>query len=367
MRLGELASEAWTSARAQKVPTILVSLLVAVMCATTLLTVGRAAAAQGQVAARLESAGSRHLVVTDARQRDFLTAAVVSQTAGLSGVERAIGLTAAVDTTNSAIGTGGARVPAWLIIGDPRAAVTLTAGRWPNPGEALVSGTAQGVLGLDAPVGAITTVSSNSVPVTYPVVGAFVARDPYGDLDTGAVVAAPARTTAHRLDVITTTAAQATITQSAVLAVLGRADPSDLQVQSPASLAQVQADVLGDLAHYNRTLTLLVLLAGAFLVAVVASSDVLLHRSEIGRRRALGAPRWALTALIITRTLVGALAGAVGGTALATLLVLHSGQHPDVSFTAATAVLAIIAAGLAATAPAVAAAHHDPVRVLRTP
>ena len=227
MRIGELALEAWTSARAQKVPTILVALLVAVMCATTQLTVGRAAAAQGQVAARLESAGSRHLVITDARQRDFLTAAVVSQTAGLSGVERAVGFTAAVDTTNSAIGAGGTRVPAWLVVGDLRATVTLTAGRWPNPGEALVSGTAQAALGLDVPVGAITTVSSAGVPVTYPVVGAFVARDPYSDLETGAVVAAPARTIAHRLDVITTAAAQATITQSAVLALLGRAEPSD--------------------------------------------------------------------------------------------------------------------------------------------
>ncbi len=366
MRLSQLLAEAWASARAGKVPTILVAVLVAAMCATTLLTVGRAAAAQVQVTARLEEAGSRHLVVTDAHAAGFLTDAVVDQAAGLSTVERAVGFTTAVDTTNTAIGVGGARVPTWLVVGDLHAVATLTAGRWPRSGEALVSAAGQAALGLDVPVGAVTTVDAGTA-TSYPIVGAYTPRAPYGDLATGIVVAAPASTVAHRLDVVATTAAGATVTQAAVLDLLHRPDPSDLEVQSPQSLAQVQTQVLGDLAKYNRSLTLLVLLAGALLVAVVALADVLIRRADIGRRRALGAPRWALTWIIIVRSLVGALLGALVGTAGATVVVLRTGQHPNPTFTAATAVLALLATGLAATVPAVVAARQDPVRVLRTP
>ena len=365
MRLRELIAEAWASARAQRVPTILVGALVAAMCATTLLTVGRAAAARDLVAARLDDAGSRHLVVTDVHQRGFLTTAVVDQAAGLSSVEGAVGFAPAVDTTNVAVGTGGTPVPTWLVVGDLHSAVMLTAGRWPNPGEALVSAAGQAALGLDAPVGAVATITG--MPTSYPLVGAFIARDPYTALDAGVVVAAPTGTTAHRLDVVATTATQADVAQAAVLALLARTDPADLQVESPVTLAQIQSDVLGDLARYNRSLTLLVLLAGALLVAVVALADVLIHSAEIGRRRGLGAPRWALTWILISRSLVGALAGTAVGTATATVVVLRSGQHPDIAFTLATAVLALLATGLATTIPALVAAHQDPVRVLRTP
>jgi putative ABC transport system permease protein len=160
VRLAQLLAEAWASARAQKVPTLLVAVLVAAMCATTGLTVGRAAAAQAQVTARLDDAGSRHLTLTDAKGQGFLTEAVVEQAAGLSTAERAVGFAAAVDAANTAIGEGGDRVPTWPVLGDLSTAVTLTAGRWPGPGEALVSPTAQAALGLDAPVGAVTTVTT---------------------------------------------------------------------------------------------------------------------------------------------------------------------------------------------------------------
>ncbi len=365
MRVRELLAEAWASARAQRVPTILVAALVAAMCATTLLTVGRAAAAQGDIAARLDDAGSRHLVVTDVHQRGFLTAPVVDQVAGLSSVERAVGLASAVDTTNVAVGIGGTRVPTWLVVGDLHAVVRLTAGRWPNPGEALVSAAGQAALGLDAPVGAVTT--TTGVTTSYPVVGAFASRSPYQDLEAGVVVAAPDGAGARRLDVVATTAAQADATQTAVLALLARSDPADLQVESPATLAQIQADVLGDLARYHRSLAALVLLAGALLVAVVALADVLVHRTEIGRRRALGAPRWALMGILVGRSLVAALAGATVGTLAAVAVVLRSGQRPDIAFTLATAVLAVLAASVATAVPALVAARQDPVRVLRTP
>lgn len=60
-----LAREVAATAVAQRVSTMMVAFLAAAMCVTTLLTVGRAAAAEQQVAARLDAAGSRTLTVTD--------------------------------------------------------------------------------------------------------------------------------------------------------------------------------------------------------------------------------------------------------------------------------------------------------------
>ncbi len=366
MRLTELALEAWASARAQKVPTVLVALIVAATCATTLLTVGRAAAAETEVAATLESAGSRHLVITDAKTQGFLSATVVAQAVTLSGVERAVGLTAAVDAVNARIGDGGERVPTWLLVGDVPSAAELVSGRWPHPGEALVSASARRLLGLDEPVGAVATIGSRGRAI-YPIVGEFRAKSPYADIADGVLVAAPSNTTAWRLDVVTTTAAEIPETQDALLTLLHRMDPSDVEIESPQELAAVQADVLGNLARYNRSLALLVLGAGAVLTAIVTLADVLLHRAEIGRRRALGAARWVIIVLLVLRAAIGAVLGVVFGAIAATLLVARLGQRPDWRFTAATAVLSLLAGALATMVPAVGASRQDPVRVLRIP
>ncbi len=338
------------------------------MCTTTGLTVGRVAAAQQDVTARMESAGSRHLSITDAKSIGFMSAATVTQASGFSAVERAVGFATTIDTVNAATGVGGTRVPAVLIVGDVRVAVTLIRGRWPRPGEALISVTAQSELGLDEPLGAITTATDlSAVRASYPIVGSFAPRDPFAELEVGLVVAAPPDATVHRLDVISTTATDATDAQAATLALLNRADPTDLTVTSPETLAQVQTDVLGALANYNQSLVILVQLAGGILVAVVALADVLIRRTEIGRRRALGAPRWALTTILITRAMFAALAGALIGTVATVLVVTRTGQHPDPTFTIATAVLALVATTIATTLPALAAARQDPVHVLRTP
>ncbi len=72
-----LAREVAATAVAQRVSTMMVAFLAAAMCVTTLLTVGRAAAAEQQVAARLDAAGSRTLTVTDANEAGFLDGDVV--------------------------------------------------------------------------------------------------------------------------------------------------------------------------------------------------------------------------------------------------------------------------------------------------
>ena len=80
-----LAREVAATAVAQRVSTMMVAFLAAAMCVTTLLTVGRAAAAEQQVAARLDAAGSRTLTVTDANEAGFLDGDVVAAVAAGGG------------------------------------------------------------------------------------------------------------------------------------------------------------------------------------------------------------------------------------------------------------------------------------------
>lgn len=118
---------------------------------------------------------------------------------------------------------------------------------------------------------------------------------------------------------------------------------------------------------YGRGLLLLTLGAGAVLVAVVVLAEVLLRRRDLGRRRALGASQWGLVGLVVARTVVaavpGALLGAVGGAVIAAIWA----QPPPLEFTCAVTVLTGLVSGIAAIPPAFLAAVRDPVGVLRTP
>ena len=361
MRPNLMLREIVVSALTQRVPTIMVSLLAAAMCLTTLLTVGRSAAAETQVQERLEAAGSRQLVVRDRNDEGFLTDDVVDLAASYSTVERAVGLGVATDMSNGALGFGATRVPTWPVLGEIRSVAELTAGRWPDEGEAIASAAALGALGLDYPVGFIV----DRHGATFPVVGQFVPRDPFEHVSEGILVVAPRTSSVRALHVVVDTAEAVGPTQEAVLRTLARQDPQDLLIESPAGLAQLQQEVMGDLGNYGRGLMVLVLAGGAGLTAVVVMSDVLLRRVDLGRRRALGAPRSVIVALVVGRAVMAGLIGAAVGTAAAYAVLWD--QPPVPEFAAGTAILAVLVAAVAAVPPAIAASRQDPVKVLRTP
>lgn len=94
---------------------------------------------------------------------------------------------------------------------------------------------------------------------------------------------------------------------------------------------------------------------------------VMIRRKDYGRRRALGATRALIIALIVVRTatsLVGALAGSV-----AALIVLLVGRDPApaIDFVVAVGLLAIASGVLGSLPPAIAASHRDPLTELRVP
>lgn len=363
MRVSTALAEAARTARAQRVSSLMVAVLCAAICAVTLLTVGRTAAAEEQLLSRLDHAGSRLLVVTDDRSAGLVTPAVIQVLAGLDTVERVVGVDAPVDVTNSVIGEGAERVPAWRINGELAAAVTLTTGRWPQPGEALVAESAQSRLGFSQPAGAVTDVNGRE----YPVVGSYIARSPFEQFDAGLVLAGDETTPTRSVHVVVSHVEAVRVTETLVVHTLAPPDLSEITLQSPTGLADLQRVLGGDLGDYGRGLLLLTLGAGAVLVAVVVLAEVLLRRRDLGRRRALGASQWGLVGLVVARTVVaavpGALLGAVGGAVIAVIWA----QPPPLEFTCAVTVLTGLVSGIAAIPPAFLAAVRDPVGVLRTP
>lgn len=361
MRGRELLREILAASWAQKVSATMVVVLVGAMCLTTLLTVGRSAAAEIQVQQRMDSAGSRVVTVHDTGEEELLNIGAVAVVAGLGVVETAVGLGAARDVSNGAVGTDGPRVPARTFTGDLASVLVMEEGRWPRPGEALVSASAQNVLSMDEPYGYVLDGAHE-----YPVVGRFRPLASVEELDGGIVIHSPTGI-ADYLTVVATDAATVDQATALTLSTLAPIDTSRIRVESPQSLAQVQQQVAGDLGEFSRGLLIGVLSAGAILVAIVVLSDVLVRRTDLGRRRALGAARATITALVAGRTIAPALLGAVLGTFIGLLLTRQMGTMPPISFAVGTAILAVLAALVAALPPALYAANRDPVTVLRTP
>jgi putative ABC transport system permease protein len=360
VKLRALLRESWAATRSRLVPGLMVAALCAGMCAATLATVGRTAGTEADVLARLEQAGSRQLVVIDRVAGGWLTDTVVASVAALSCVERAVGLTPAADVRSGSLPGGGTPVPAWGVVGSIAAVADIVSGRQPGPGEAVASRAALRALGHDGPTGYVVQGDSE-----YPVVGVFEARQPFTDLADGILVSAPPGVRAVQLHVIAATAPAVGVTEQLTLAIIAARLPSDLAVQSATGLADLQAGIAGDLTVFSRQLLLLVLGSGALLTAVVVLADTLVRRADLGRRRALGASRAVIVALVVLRGLMAGLAGVVVGTAGA-LIALHQwGVAVPASFTAGTAVLALLVTVLASLGPALYAALRDPVSVLR--
>ncbi|WP_040283626.1 ABC transporter permease [Tessaracoccus massiliensis] len=361
MRLLTLLREALATTWANEVPSALVTFLVTVMVAATLATVGRTAAAEEQLEARMDAAGSRLLTV---RSNALLGVSIIEQTSAMSFSERAVGTLPAIDVVSGPVGPGADRVPAWGITGDLAAVATLTAGRWPRPGEALVSASAQGTLGMTSPFGWVTE-AATSGGAELAVVGSFIPREPFGDYDTGLIYHAgdaPAGT----LSVVLTDARHAAPAQQAVLGLIAAPDLADLNVTSPIGLSELRHQVLGDFTRFGRTLLLGVLGAGSVLIAIVVLADVLVRRADLGRRRALGATRGTIVAIVTVRTVVPALIGEGLGIGVGLWLTHRLGATPPTTFAAEVAILAVLAAAISAIAPALFAATRDPVAALRT-
>ena len=362
MRARSLVREALMMAWAAKAPSMLIVAVVSAMCAAALLTLGQSAVAAATLTSRLEESGTHRLVVLDNAATGFINVRTLTVITAMSTVDFGTALGSPFDAVNGHTGPGGPKIPVWPVLGPID--LTLDRGRLPEPGEVIVTADAMASLGLIEPVGFLTTLDGAT---TYPVVGSFTATSPIEDLAAGAILAAPAGTPGRELRVMIDDIASASATVAAVMSTLAPPDPDNVAVDSPTAIARTAQDLNTQMLDFGRSNLALILGAGGSLIAVVALTDVLIHRRDLGRRRTLGITQVDLALVVTTRVLVVAFVGAVLGCGAAWLANSRSGILTPPAFTYAVGVLTCLAATVAALPPAVHAARLDPVRVMRTP
>lgn len=356
-----LIREAFRTAKAQKVSSLVVALVVGAVCFAILASVGQAAANSRNIDQRLTEAGARVLTVTDLSGDHLINQALIDLVQSITGIETAVGLGTPVDVSNSRV-PGGAKVPAWEVsnldqVLQVSPMVTL------QPGEAAATQSALDTLRFAYPSGAVESPRRGIIPL----VAQGLLRPGFEQLDPGILVMATPDTEYNQLKILVGDISFVQPIKEAVLNTMGAKTLDQVDVEAPSGLALANTAFSSELAKYNRTLLLGILGVGIFLVSLISLTDVLLHRSDLGRRRALGITRVSLTILTTTQIVIPAAFGSCLGAGFALLYFGRLGLAAPLDFALAVIILSTGAALLAAIAPSCWAAFRDPVSVLRTP
>ncbi|MEX2652252.1 MAG: FtsX-like permease family protein [Acidimicrobiia bacterium] len=366
MRSGELISEAWRIAISLPVVTAITVLIVGSISGFIVATTGQTVRAEQDVLSRIDEAGTRLVSATDDQGTGNIPPEAIDRVGRLSSVTWVIGFGYAADGRNSVIGPSGAPVAIRYWWGALPPEVEIN-GRPPQPGEALIGSEAQATLGLEVPIGSVDIGDTQ-----LPIVGGFTASDALASLNTS-ILARPtveesASAALRSVHALATTPAQVEPLTSALASLLGAQDARAIRFETSQTLAEVRAAVAGELGRFSRRLVLTALGVGLILVALVVYSSVTLRRQDFGRRRALGASRSTIVALVAVQNAMVALGGAVLGCIAGVLVVLNlTGGLPDVEFTVAVGILTVATVVAGTALPAMIAAYRNPVKVLRIP
>lgn len=230
----KLIGEAVRSAISQPVVSAVGALIIGGVCAAILFTTGQTVAAEQEVLARIDEAGTRSIVITDATGGSGLTPSAVSRIEQIDGVEWAIGFGPATDVR--AVGNPG---------GQPAAVRRLYGELPPQLGaytanlsaeEALVGVLAQKTLGMLAPYGGV---AGNT---TLVVVGGFSATDPLQFLNSSLVAGADETGNLRSIHILVTEPRLVVPVSQAALSVLAAEDPTGIAVENeinPCSFGKI--------------------------------------------------------------------------------------------------------------------------------
>ncbi|GAA2184038.1 hypothetical protein GCM10009785_30330 [Brooklawnia cerclae] len=375
--------EAIAVARSQPALSVFTSLVSAAMVMVVLLTVGRTVAAQTDIVASIDDAGTRSIILR-LQPNAQVTTAVLSRIDALDGVAWAGAFGQASDV-HSAVVADGTRVAARTITTRDTAAIGLPSASAELSGATTAWATPKALqqLGLVDGAGPVRDADDADVLVTGtaelpdylqfldPVV--LVPRQPsaIGIIDaTGTITADPTK----RADLVTLIVVVAEAPNlvaplaRAVTSVLGETDSEAVSAQTSEAFARLRGLIDDQLSVYSRSMLAGAITAGAVLVAATLYASVALRRKDYGRRRALGASQRLIAALVVAQATTVVTRGATVGAfaAHAVMIVMHF-PVPRPTFTLALVLLAIITGAIAALVPAVIAARRDPLTELRVP
>ncbi len=356
-----LLGESARVAASTRVPSALVGLLALLAPLVVLATAGFSIEGQAAVLRRLDEAGSRIVSVVSRTGEGVVPLKAVDRIGRLEGVAWVVGLGAVFDARPRVPVGEPTPVRAYRAVRAPISVSRLGAGE-PPAGAAYVSPRSARRLGLAGAYGELD-------PGPLEVVGWFRAGDPLTALESFVLV--PASDPALRLERILVAAEDVGWIDAIVAAIpslLGAEAIDAVTIQQSELLLSARAAVRDELVARDRALVVAILAATTALGAIVVFATTLGARRDFGRRRALGATRGQLVALVVLATLWPTLIGVMAGTALGAIyLGSRLGRLPDPAFPIAVGILAGLCLTAASIGPAVAAATRDPVRVLRIP
>ncbi|WP_295126036.1 FtsX-like permease family protein [uncultured Leifsonia sp.] len=334
------------------------------MCAAIVLTNGRSVASERAVLATIDNAGTRSITIT-ARSGETFDSGLVERVLSLTEIEWVGASQFISDASNSQILDGhtvGVRrlwASSWKRIGLPS----------PQNGSASVYATDATLasLGLADGVGTIRARDG----IEWFVAGTAQLPSFLAALGSSVLILEKERTTTERFDQITVLT-RSTSHIEAIANVLGTLvnldDPSKFTISASQQLAEVRSAVRGQLSEFGRNLALGITSITSVLTCSVMILSVMQRRRDFGRRRALGATRSLIAALIVAQTGGLSAIGAIAGIGVAsTVLMTTDAPTPPLDYLAAVAVLAIQVSLVAAIVPAILASRRDPIRELRVP
>jgi putative ABC transport system permease protein len=350
-------------ALSQPVPTAVTALIVAAVSGVIVSTTGQTVAIERDVLSRIDDAGTRTIIVEDVDGGAELGVGAVERINALPDIEWAVGFGIATDARPR--GLEGAPAVAIRAYYGPLPDVVTTSAWDAQAGAALVGVDAIRLLGFETAAGPIQ--ASGDWP-EIGVVGWLDAGPPLEFLNRSLVTAPAEDGVVIRIIALAVSAQRVPRLSAAIASVLDPVDASSIAIQTSDSLVEVRAAVEGELGTFGRNIVSGTLAAGLVLTALNVSGAVTARRRDFGRRRALGASRFDIVWLVTVQTVATATAGAVAGAVTGTVLVHQLvGSAPQLEFTLAVAMLAVMASAIAAVPPALVAAYRDPVRVLRVP
>lgn len=356
---GATVGEAARIAVGRPVVSLLVGLVVIAVTLAVYATAGRGVQTERAVLDRIDDLGTRLVVITDPQGMAAIPPEAIDRVARLSHVEWVVGLGFAQDGQNAAV-PGGAPIPIRALLGSLPSIIETT-GRPPGVGEVILGSEAPG--GFIMPAGGIIVQD-----VDLAVVGAYLAGEPLEFMNRGGLVIPAIAGPVRSLHILTDSPDAVASVTDAVLTVVGADNPSAVAVETSQTLAELRAVVAGELARTQRLQTLQALSIGLVLIAATVYGSVTLQRQDHGRRRALGAGRMTIIALIALQQVVVAVAALVVGTGIGMVVVQRlTGTFPALDVVVAIGVLVVLSTVVATLPPAFIAAWRDPVRVLRMP
>lgn len=355
--------EAVLSARSQPVASIVTLLTIAGMILAVMLTTGRTVGAEQQVLGSIDSAGTRSIIVR-ADPTSGITTGVLDRLSAVEGVEWATAFATTIDATNSEVHDG-TRVPTRITYGHHLDRLGIPSSISAAEPLGYASSRALEQLGMIDNTGAVTLTTG----ATYGIAGQISTPDFLTSFEP--LVLLPASdwdgTESVALIIVIAKSPELVAPIADILGtVLAAEDPSQVKIHTSEALAELRGLIQNQLGSFSRGLVLALMGLTGALVAILLYGLVMMRRKDFGRRRALGATRAQIVALLLVQTTFLAVIGITAGTAIsAAVLIASHDPLPGLAFSTALATLTLITTLLAAFIPALIASRREPIRELR--